>query len=67
MKLMETWYTCYFGENTFELGTIVLHRQLQVSTGKGSDYKPKFTGPYSIIKLNEDNSCLLYTSDAADE
>jgi len=39
---------------TFELGSLVLHRQLQKSTGKGSDYKAKFTGPYAVIKLNPD-------------
>jgi len=41
---------------TFDIGSLVLHKQLQVSTGKGSDYKPKFTGPYVIISLNEDES-----------
>jgi len=40
----------------FEIGALVLHRQLQVSTGKGSGYKPKFTGPYVILSLNEDDS-----------
>ena len=44
---------------TFELGTLVNHKQLQVSTGKGSDYKPKFTGPYVIIKLNKDESTAI--------
>jgi hypothetical protein len=38
----------------FKVGSLVLHRQMQVSTGKGSDYKPKFTGPYIITSLNED-------------
>jgi len=37
-------------------GSLVLQRQLQVSTGKGSDYKPKFTGPYIILSLNNDDS-----------
>lgn len=38
----------------FELGTLVLHKQLQVSTGPGTNFRPKFTGPYVIIKLNPD-------------
>ena len=40
----------------FEVGQLVLCRQLQVSTGKGSDYKPRFTGPYVINSLNTDES-----------
>ena len=32
---------------------------MQVSTAKGSDYKPKFRGPYVIQKLNKDN-CTAY-------
>ena len=40
----------------FEIGALVLYRQLQVSTGKGSDYKPKFTGPYVITSLNNDEN-----------
>ena len=43
----------------FEIGSLVNHRQLQVSTGKGSDYEPKFTGPYVIIKLNPDESSAI--------
>ena len=43
----------------FELGTLVLHKQLQASTGKSSKYKPLFTGPYSIVKLNEDRTTAL--------
>jgi len=40
----------------FEIGALVLARQMQVSTGKGSGYKPKFTGPYIITSLNSDES-----------
>ena len=43
----------------FELGTLVLHKQLQASTGKSSKYKPLFTGPYSIVKLNTDKTTAL--------
>jgi ribosomal protein L21E len=43
----------------FKLGSLVLQRQLQVSTGKGSDFKPKFTGPYVITKLNTDGSTAI--------
>lgn len=44
---------------TFDIGTLVLNRQMQVSTGKGSGYKPKFTGPYIILSLNKDDSTAL--------
>ena len=39
----------------FELGSLVLQKQLQVSTGSSSKWKPNFKGPYTIIKLNDDN------------
>ena len=32
----------------FEKGELVLHRQLQVSTGTASKWKPQLTGPYVI-------------------
>jgi Reverse transcriptase (RNA-dependent DNA polymerase)/RNase H-like domain found in reverse transcriptase/Integrase core domain len=38
----------------FELGTLVLHRQLQVSTGTSSKWKPAFKGPYVILQINND-------------
>ena len=38
----------------FELGSLVLQKQLQVSTGSSSKWKPVFKGPYTIIKLNDD-------------
>ena len=37
-------------------GSLVLAKQLQVSTGRGSSFKPTFTGPYTIIHLNNDES-----------
>ena len=43
----------------FELGSLCLQRQMQVSTGKGSDYKPKFIGPYVILQLNNDESTAM--------
>ena len=36
------------------MGTLVLHKQLQASTGSSSKYKPVYTGPYVIIKINKD-------------
>jgi hypothetical protein len=41
---------------SFEPGTLVLHRQLQVSTGKASGYQPKFTGPYVVLSTNDRES-----------
>jgi hypothetical protein len=38
----------------FEIGTLVLHKQLQASTGTGSKFKPLYTGPYTILKINKD-------------
>ena len=35
-------------EKCFEVGDLVLHRQLQVSTGTASKYRPQLTGPYVI-------------------
>ncbi|EPS65637.1 hypothetical protein M569_09141, partial [Genlisea aurea] len=37
-------------EKEFKMGDLVLHTQMQASTGVGSKWKPKFTGPYQIIK-----------------
>jgi hypothetical protein len=39
---------------TFEHGALVMHRQMQVSTGTSSKWKPLYKGPYVIIKLNKD-------------
>jgi len=41
-------------QKTFSKGQIVLHRQLQVSTGTGGALKPLFTGPYVIEEIEED-------------
>jgi len=50
----------------FKLGELVLHRQLQVSTGSGGALKPKFTGPYVIQSIDKDDSSAtllhLYTN-----
>ena len=43
----------------FPVGTLVLHRQLQASTGTSSKYKPMFTGPYIVIKVNKDRSTAI--------
>ena len=48
-------------EKRFELGQIVLHRQLQVSTGTGGALKPAFTGPYVIDQINSDGSSATIT------
>ena len=39
--------------NKFEIGDLVLHRQLQVSTGTASKYKPLLTGPYVIQAVDK--------------
>lgn len=36
-------------------GDLVLHRQLQVSTGTNSKWKPTFTGPFVIVSVNEND------------
>jgi hypothetical protein len=41
-------------EKAFFPGQIVLHRQLQVSTGTGGALKPTFTGPYVINSIDKD-------------
>jgi hypothetical protein len=38
-------------KKTFEKGELVLHRQLQVSTGIASKWKPLMTGPYVIEEV----------------
>jgi len=43
-------------EKLFSVGQIVLHRQLQVSTGTGGALRPLFTGPYVVQELDEDES-----------
>jgi len=39
-------------DKRFEVGDLVLHRQLQVSTGTASKYRPQLTGPYVIQTLD---------------
>ena len=39
----------------FEKGQLVLHRQMQVSTGMSSKWKPQFTGPYIINDIQKNN------------
>jgi hypothetical protein len=43
-------------DKKFAPGQIVLHRQLQVSTGQGGALKPLFTGPYLIDSIDKDKS-----------
>ncbi len=40
----------------FSPGQIVIHRQLQVSTGSGGALKPLFTGPYIVNSIDKDRS-----------
>jgi len=40
----------------FLIGDLVLHRQLQVSTGTSSKWKPVFTGPFIIESTNNDKT-----------
>jgi len=39
----------------FVNGNLVLHRQMQVSTGASSKWKPLFTGPYVINEIDKQN------------
>ena len=39
----------------FAVGDLVLHRQMQVSTGSASKWKPLFTGPYIINQTDKQN------------
>jgi len=39
----------------FVNGDLVLHRQMQVSTGTSSKWKPLFTGPYVINEIDRQN------------
>jgi hypothetical protein len=41
-------------EKSFNVGDLVAHRQLQVATGTGMGMKPRFNGPYVIVKINDD-------------
>jgi hypothetical protein len=43
----------------FQLGQIVAHRQLQLSTGAASAMKPQHTGPYVVQSLNPDESSAI--------
>ncbi len=43
-------------QKKFLPGQLVLHRQLQVSTGSGGALKPLFTGPYVIESIDKDGS-----------
>ena len=38
---------------TFQIGEVVLQKQLQASTGVYGGMKPKFTGPYVIVALDK--------------
>jgi hypothetical protein len=43
-------------DKKFSPGQIVIHRQLQVSTGSGGALKPLFTGPYIVNSIDKDRS-----------
>jgi hypothetical protein len=43
-------------DKKFSPGQIVLHCQLQVSSGSGGALKPLFTGPYIINSIDKDRS-----------
>jgi hypothetical protein len=43
-------------DKNFNLGDLVLHRQLQVSTGTSSKWKPIFNGPFVIETVNKDKT-----------
>jgi len=49
-----------FHKKEFKVGEIVACRQLQVSTGPNSSMKPKLTGPYAVIAINNEQcSCTI--------
>jgi len=41
------------GKINVKPGELVLHRQMQVSTGTSSKWKPQFTGPYIVNDVNK--------------
>ncbi|MGL6003482.1 reverse transcriptase domain-containing protein [Aeromonas sobria] len=43
----------------FKIGSLVIHKQMQASTGSSSKYKPLFTGPYTILRINSDKCSAL--------
>ena len=43
----------------FEISSLVIHKQLQASTGSSSKYKPLYTGPYTVVKINNDRCTAL--------
>jgi hypothetical protein len=55
-------------KRVFELGQNVMLRDLTIQAIGGGSFKNKFTGPYTIIKLNDDhNTCVLrHMSELAD-
>ena len=44
---------------SFQVGEIVLHKQLQLATGANMGMKPKFTGPYVVTHLDKNNSSAI--------
>ena len=44
---------------TFQVGEVVLHKQLQLATGTNMGMKPKFTGPYVVTSLNKSESSAI--------
>jgi hypothetical protein len=55
-------------KRVFEIGQNVMLRDLTIQAVGGGSFKNKFTGPYTIIKLNDDhNTCVLrHMSELAD-
>jgi hypothetical protein len=55
-------------KRVFELGQNVMLRDLTIQAVGGGSFKNKFTGPYTITKLNDDhNTCVLrHMSELAD-
>ncbi|MGV0982791.1 MAG: reverse transcriptase domain-containing protein [Polynucleobacter sp.] len=45
---------------SFQIGEVVLHKQLQLATGQNMGMKPRFTGPFVIVGLDKhDSSAIL--------
>ena len=51
-QINATFKNKHANEKCFAIGDLVLHRQLQVSTGTASKYRPQLTGPYVIQEID---------------
>jgi hypothetical protein len=59
MKQKITYRNTGTQKKTFQLGQVVVQRNLQLATGPGKAMQPKYNGPYVIVSLDEDGSSAL--------